>query len=322
MKKLISLALTLMLVCSCFGCAEGVTLTDAAGRSITLDELPERIVSGYYISTSLLIALGLRDKIVGIEAKADTRPIYALSAPELLSLPNVGTAKNFSLEGCLALAPDLVILPGKLAATAEELSAFGIPAIVVNPESMEELMDTVKLLGAATGTRERADKLLSCYEAMSEKAASCTSEPVSVYLAGNSGILRTAGENMYQNTLLTMAGGVNVAAELSGASWQDISYEQLLAWNPDVIVIASDAVYSADDIYGDATLAGLSAVMNKRVYTIPGDVEAWDSPVPGAVLGSLYLASVLHPENYSESDFISDVNEFYETFYGVRPYEN
>ena len=80
-----------------------VTLTDQAGREVTIEEEPQKLVSGYYISTSLLIALGLEDKLAGIEAKADTRPIYALSAPELLELPSVGTAKEFDLEGCAAL---------------------------------------------------------------------------------------------------------------------------------------------------------------------------------------------------------------------------
>ena len=69
-----------------------VTLTDQAGREVTIESQPETLVSGYYISTSLLIALGLEDNLVGIEAKADTRPIYALSAPPLLELPRVGTA--------------------------------------------------------------------------------------------------------------------------------------------------------------------------------------------------------------------------------------
>ena len=80
-----------------------VTLTDAAGRQVTIETEPETLVSGYYITTSMLIALGQQDKLVGIEAKADTRPIYALAAPELLELPSVGTAKEFDLEGCAAL---------------------------------------------------------------------------------------------------------------------------------------------------------------------------------------------------------------------------
>ena len=321
MKKIFSLLLVLTLTISCLSLAEGKTVTDMAGREVAVSDHPGRIVSGYYITTSVLLALGAGDRLAGIEAKADTRPIYTLAKPELLTLPDVGTAKNFSLEGCLALKPDLVVLPGKLASAADELASFGIAAIVVNPEGREELIETVRLLGIALGAEEKADEMIAAYEALEEKAASLRGDPVRVYLAGNSGYLRTAGRNMYQNTLLTAAGGVNAAAELTGASWQDISYEQLLAWDPQVIVIASDAVYTAEDILADKALAGIDAVRNNRVYTIPGDVEAWDSPVPGAALGSLYIASVLHPEIYGEGDFISDVNAFYETFYGVRPYE-
>src|SRR5690606_8944809 len=92
---------------------EKVIITDHLGREVTIEEKPERIVSGYYITSSMLIALGLEDNMVGIEAKANSRPIYSLAAPQLLDLPNVGTAKEFNLEGCVALEPDLVILPVK-----------------------------------------------------------------------------------------------------------------------------------------------------------------------------------------------------------------
>ena len=119
-KRWTALALSLLLAFSAVGAlaesapAFPVTVTDAAGREVTLDAEPETLVSGYYITTSMLIALGLEDRLVGIEAKADSRPIYALAAPELLQLPSVGTAKEFDLEGCAALDPDLVILPLKL----------------------------------------------------------------------------------------------------------------------------------------------------------------------------------------------------------------
>ena len=65
-----------------------VTITDHLGREVTIEKQPESFVSGYYISTSLLIALGLDDQLVGVEAKADKRNIYKLSAPELTELPS------------------------------------------------------------------------------------------------------------------------------------------------------------------------------------------------------------------------------------------
>ena len=91
-----------------------LTVTDQLGREVTIETEPKTLASGYYISTSLLIALGVQDELVGVEAKADKRTIYSLSAPELQSLPSIGTAKEFDLEGCAALTPDLVIVPVKL----------------------------------------------------------------------------------------------------------------------------------------------------------------------------------------------------------------
>ena len=73
-----------------------VTVTDQAGREVAIGEEPQKLVSGYYISTSLLIALDLDEKLVGIGAEADTRSIYLLSAPELPELPSVGTAKEIA----------------------------------------------------------------------------------------------------------------------------------------------------------------------------------------------------------------------------------
>ena len=138
-----------------------LTLTDQAGREVTIESEPETLVSGYYISTSLLIALGLEDQLAGIEAKADTRPIYARSAPELLELPSVGTAKAFDLEGCLALEPDLVVLPLKLEESADALAELGVPALVVNPEDQALLNEAALLLGRATNTSDRAEALLA-----------------------------------------------------------------------------------------------------------------------------------------------------------------
>ena len=104
-----------------------LTVTDQLGREVTIEEEPKTLASGYYISTSLLIALGVQDELVGVEAKADKRNIYSLSAPEIQSLPSIGTAKEFDLEGCAALAPDLVIVPAKLKDSIPQMEEMGRP---------------------------------------------------------------------------------------------------------------------------------------------------------------------------------------------------
>lgn len=301
-----------------------VTVIDHAGREVVIEEEPQKLVSGYYISTSLLIALDLDEKMVGIEAKANKRPIYALAAPELIDLPNVGTAKEFDLEGCAALEPDLVILPIKLKSAVETLEGLGIDVLLVNPENQELLTEMIHMIAAATNTEDKAAELLN-FTATQEGYLAETlagAEAPSVYLAGNSSMLSTAGNAMYQSDMIRLAGGNNAAAEIEDSYWVEIDYEQLLAWNPDYIILASDAAYTVEDVLADPNLAGCAAVTNGNVYQLPNKAEAWDSPVPSGILGALWLANVLHNDLLSDADFAAKVDTYYETFYDFTYSEN
>ena len=304
-----------------------VTVKDMAGREVTLEKQPERIVSGYYISSSACIALGLTDKMVGIEDKSAKRPIYKLAAPALIDLPNVGSAKAFDLEACIATEPDLVILPMKQKDTAQTLQEMGIATLLVLPESHEQLIEMFTLIGTATNTVKQAEKLISYYNtklsAVTELTKDLTDEqkPV-VYIGSTSDILRTAPREMYQASLITTAGGKNAGDVLEGSSWTDIDNETFLTMNPDIIVIPTDnfAVsspdYTAEDVMKNPTFSDVTAVKNGAVYQMPVGYEAWDSPVPSGILGTLWMLKTLHPELYPAEQFAADVNEFYTVFYG------
>ena len=301
-----------------------ITVTDHAGREVVIEEEPQKLVSGYYISTSLLIALDLDEKLVGIEAKANKRAIYSLAAPELIDLPNVGTAKEFDLEGCAALEPDLVILPIKLKNAVETLEGLGIDVLLVNPENQELLTGMINMIAAATNTEGKAADLLG-FTAAQEAYLSDILEgrdTPSVYLAGNSSLLSTAGNATYQSDMIRLAGGVNVAAEIEDTYWVEIDYEQLLTWNPDYIILASDATYTVEDVLADPNLAACAAVVNGKVYQMPSKAEAWDSPVPSGILGALWLANVLHEDLLPEADCAAKIDEYYETFYDFTYSEN
>ena len=340
MKKRISLLLVLAALMALTACGNGeekgeekqtddqstaqagvtypLTVTDQAGRQVVIEEQPQRIVSGYYISTSSLIALDLDEKMVGIEAKADKRAIYRLAAPALVELPSVGSAKEFDLEGCAALQPDLVILPLKLKSAAQSLEELGIDVLLVNPENQQLLEEMIGLIAAAADAGDRAEELLTfirTHRGQLEEALAGAEKP-SVYLAGNSSMLSTAGSAMYQSDMIDLAGGANVAGAISDSYWVEISYEQLLTWDPACILLASDASYTPADVLADPNLADCRAVKEGRVLQLPDDAEAWDSPVPGGILGSVWLAARLHPEQISESSAAAVIDEFYQTFYG------
>lgn len=340
MKRIISLLLVLIMLMAMNACSgtkteDGadklpatvtypLTVTDQAGREVVIEAEPQTLVSGYYISTSALIALGLDDRMVGIEAKADKRAIYQLASPALPTLPSVGSAKEFDLEGCAALDPDLVILPLKLKDAAETLSALDIDVLLVNPENQTLLEDMIRLIASAANVGDAANELLGFTDAKEDALAALLdgAETPRVYLAGNSDFLSTAGAGMYQSDMIAMAGGVNAAAEISDTYWVNVSYEQLLAWDPEYIILASDASYTAADVMADPNLAACKAVTSGNVYQMPGDAEAWDSPVPSGILGAVWLANVLHPDVITADAAKDTYNSFYETFYGFTYLED
>ena len=338
MKKLVSLLLMISFLLSFWGCsatqpeAEGsvssdfypVTITDHAGREVTIEEEPQRLISCYYITTSLLMALDLDEKLVGIENDPQLRPIYELSNPNLLELPWVGTAKTLDLEACAALEPDLVILPLRLKDSAAVLEELGINVLLVNPESQELLTQMIQMVAGACNRENKAEEMLS-FLSEQESYLRSTLENVDapkVYLSGNSNFLSTAGDAMYQADMIRLAGGLNVAAQIADTYWAEIDYEQLLAWDPDYIILASSAKYTVEDVLNDPNLAHCSAVVNGTVFRIPADADSWDSPVPGSILGALWLANILHPELLTDSNCTEIMDDYYETFYQFTYSEN
>jgi iron complex transport system substrate-binding protein len=252
---------------------------------------------------------------------ADSRPIYALAAAELLELPNVGSARNFNLEACLALKPDLVILPLRLRESADILAELKIPVIVVNPENQKSLFDFISLIGDAADAKPAAEKLISYYNEEMRAIAALTKNLRNlprVYLGGPGNYLTTMSNEMLQAALVNSAGGINAAAELQGDYWITISYEQLLAMNPDVIIIPAEASYTKKDILSDIQLSELTAIKEGKVYQMPRAFEAWDSPVPSSILGMKWMLYALHEPVYSLDSLRTEAAAFYREFFGIE----
>ena len=324
-KKIIGVLLTFTLIFSLTGCSKNeskekteetkITLTDQAGRKVVLKQPAEKLVSTYYIGTYACLALGLSDNLVGIEQKANSRPIYSMVNSKLLELPQVGSMKGINIEAIADLEPDLVILPLKLKDNADTLDDLGVKSLVVNPESDELLLQMLTLLAKATGKDDQAKLLNLYYDNQIEEMKKYGNSNKTVYMSSNSTFLETAPGAMYQSKMIEIAGGKNVAKDIEGDYWTAVSYETLLQLNPDIIIIPPAAAYCVQDILNDSQLATLTAIKNKAVYQMPKKIEEWDSPVPSAILGSMWLASILHEDKYSFDDFKEDVVDFYDTFY-------
>lgn len=301
-----------------------VTVTDQAGRTVTLEKPAEKIVSCYYLVTASLLTLGQKDKLVGIEMKANSRELYKLAAPEFLDLPGVGSGKETNIEAIAALEPDLVLLPKKQLEAAETLAGLGIPSAVVEPETYEAFNELLAMLGALCGCEDAAAELTAYYDGVVDRVTALTKdvERPSVYLCGEASWLRACAGGMYQRELIEMAGGSCVSAELEGTKWADVSAEQLAAWDPEVIFSVSYAEYALDDIRNDAALAGVKAVAGEKLYTVPSEIEAWDYPQPSSILGLLWMAHILHPDLVTQEEYVKEAQEFYQIYFGLKVTED
>lgn len=300
---------------------ESVTVVDQLGREVTIEGDVERIVSSYYISSSMLIALDAKDKVVGLEMKAKTREIYKQAAPEFLELPGVGSGKTFNVEEALALDPDLIILPYRLESFIPQIEALDIPVIAIEPESREQFLECIDLIGTAIGHEEEADKLLNYFNEVTNKVQEVTKDletRPTVYLSGSSNPLVTCTGKMYQTDLIELAGGENVSKGLEDEYWQTISNEELLGWNPEYIYAVNYADYDLTAITDEANYKDIKAVQDGHVKYFPSSIEPWDYPTPSAALGMLWLLNDLHPDLYSKEAYVEDAKNFYKTFYDIE----
>ena len=297
-----------------------IIITDQIGREVTFDQPVKKLVSSYYISTAILVSLGLEDDLIGIEAKAETRGLYNLAAPALINLPAIGTGKGVNIEEIAALEPDVVIIPKRLSDAVESFESLGIPVIVVNPETLDDFKECVAILAKITGTDETAEKLLNYYDEKMELATSLTDgleNPPSVYLSAGSDYLSTCTSQMYQNDLIAIAGGDNVSKELTDGYWQMVSAEQINLWQPEYIFAVSYAEYTLDDIKTDPAFSEIPAIKNDNLFVFPSAIEPWDYPTPSSVLGVLYLTHILHPDLYTQEQYIEEATNFYKDFFGI-----
>jgi iron complex transport system substrate-binding protein len=293
-----------------------VVIVDQADRRVVIENDPTTIVSSYYISTSMLIALGEQENIKGIESKGTGyRPIYELVGMDTSTLGGYGTKKKFETEKAAELSPDLIVIPYSLKDSADTISeTLSAPVIVVNPESDSLMRYALNILGQATRQEERAKQLITYIDntllSMQDDVDSSTP---STYFVSSSGLLVTANSTVYQNTMIENAVATNVAYAEKETT---ISYETLNLYNPDVIIIASESKVTVEDVLADPEISSINAVVNSKVYKMPYTYEAWDSPVPAAFLGSLYLAANIHT-GYTIADYEATCKDFYKTFYGI-----
>jgi len=287
--------------------AQGLTIEDDLGRTVTIAEEPERIVSLAAPCTQILYILGAGNKVVGVDKYSITYAQYGeekyVGAPgnfsnyqrfcqEVPTKPNLGSSWSPSIEGIIGLDPQLVFTYG-FEGTVEHiwsLEQAGLKVIAVSVESINDVYRTVQMIGSVVGkgdeaktlideVKQRLDTITNSIEALHQ------SKP-KVYFEWTT-TLKTGGGGSFSDELIAAAGGINIFGDVKIKFINPASVEEIADRNPDVIIIQADNKLVGDAEAEDKPLwlmfseerpacKDVSAVVYQRVYAIEGCYITYD----------------------------------------------
>lgn len=312
------------------------TVTDDAGRTVTLPaaDLLERI---YYTSPAgQIFCFTLAPELCAGTTMDFTEQELENLPADVADLPNLGT-----LAGGKDLNPEAIMAEGiqvifsvtttepteKDASDADALqSQTGIPVVVIDG-TFDKTAHCYEVLGEILGKQDDAKKMADyCTKVAEDVAAAVATVPedqrVSLYYAEGPEGLQTEPTSSSHALVFNLAGAKNVAEDLEaegGKGKTPVSLEQVLAWNPDVIVAWDSQRFEggADElIRTDPNWSTIKAVQDGRVYTMCQTPFSWldRPPAVNRYIGLQWLTNLLYPEAY-DIDIVETTKEFYSLFY-------
>ncbi len=312
------------------------SFTDDAGRQMTLPTA-DRLKRIYFTSTAAQIfCFTLMPSLLAGTAFKFTKEELAYLPAGTASLPYMGTLTDggqINREMLLTEDVQIVFSISSVGLTDQNISeaetlqnATKIPVLCFDG-SMERIAQCYRRLGDVMGCGTRAEELASYCEGVYTRVAEAIAtvsdtERVSLYYAEGPEGLQTEPDTSQHAQTFVVAGARNVAtvAENAGVGMSNVSLEQVLAWDPEVIVAWDDVVRGGadEDIRINKDWAALRAVKTGRVYSMPNTPFAWldRPPAVNRFLGIQWIANMLYPAVY-DVDMVQVTKDFYKKMFWV-----
>ena len=269
-----------------------LAVKDDYEREISLESIPQRIVSFAPSTTEILFALGLGDKIVGVSS-------YDNYPPEVKDKEQVGGLIDLNVEKIISLNPDIAFGIDLSKDLLDQIEKNGIKVYMSNPTTIDMALDNIRRIGVLTGKSKEAEKLIAEMQKDVEDISSKVSDipekdiPKVFYEVWNEPLM-TAGTDTFINDMITIAGGLNIASIDKLTGWPEYSVERLIEIDPDIIIAPRTLSPTPDIIIGDNRLSTIKAVLNKKVFIVEDDLVI--RPGPRVVIGLMDIAKAIHPE--------------------------
>jgi iron complex transport system substrate-binding protein len=307
------------------------TVTDPAGRSVTLPAPDKLQRVAVLTSPQVLVAyaLGAQDKLAAVTNAVKRWPFLVKFDPRLANVPAVRAQfAQINMEALLQANPDVCIGSVGDMEVVEKNSKIPTLHVAANqPGRYFEYQRTeVAFIGAVLGKQERAQNYLNylnrTLETLKARTADIpTDKRVKVYLGFNPDHLTTYGGDTYMQEWIEAAGLRNAAAEVSTIGGTEgglaiIALEQILAWDPDMIVVDSGNLQT---LAADARWQTMRAVKEGKVYFMPVGLFIWNRPsVEAAVMLPEWLALKAYPDRFKDMTVEQEIARFYDQVFGFK----
>ena len=336
-QRLLALLLALVMTLSLAACGaqsaptedentapETRVFTDSVGREVTVPVQIDQVAVSGPMAQIVLFAL-CPDKLVGISNAWDESAAQYLDT-EYYNLPLLGQLYGgkgeLNLETLLESGAQVVIDVGEAKGSiVEDLDALQeqttIPFVHIDA-ALATMDETYTLLGDLLGMPDEAKTLADYCRSTYDRAltiADSVEKANLLYITGDAGLNVIAQGAYHAEVIDLLSNNLAVVDDPSSkGTGNEVDMEQILNWNPDVILFAPDSIY--DTVAGDAAWQGVTAIQNGAYYEVPMGPYNWMGFPPSVqrLLGMLWMAKVLYPEA-ADYDLYTEAAEYFKLFY-------
>lgn len=314
---------------------EGFMVTDALGRAVRFEKAPERIVLAgkalFMVADAIYLFPEAGERIVALgstnQGSGNFIPLIDPTFSAKITLDS-----SAGVEQIAAAQPDCVIMKSSNASSlGKALEAVNIPVVYLDFETPEQYPRDLKTLGQLFQNPDQAAKLSAYYKEKADTIAQAVSgltdeqkpKTLVLYYSEKDGAVAFNVPPMgwMQTLQIQTAGGTPVWADANpGSGWTKVNFEQVAAWNPDVIFVVA---YSSPinevvaTLKADAQWQNLKAVQENKLYGFATDIYSWDQPDTRWILGLTWVAGKLHPDLFPALDITQEAQAFYLDLYGM-----
>lgn len=331
-KKLLSMLTAMLIVLSFAGCGKSAkasssaqtkqsamkTVNDMSGKPIQVPANIQRIADAWPAHNEVLTMLGAGQKIVATILTKKQMPWLYKVNPQLANATTTFTKTDVNVEELVKTKPDIAFIPSSYN-YAKKVTSLGITVVELNFTNFDELKKCFEVTGDILGNdaKQKAQEYNSYLDSKLKMITDITSkipdgQKPRVLHINTLSPLTVDGSKTIIDSWISAAGGINVASDIKG-NMKEASMEQILKWNPDVIILGPDAQKQANVIKTGAWLK-VAAVKNGKVYNNPEGAYMWDRYSAEEALQIQWAAKILHPDKFASLDINKETINFYKEF--------